>query len=928
MNYSKTINLPSTNFSMKANLSTTEYNWIKFWDDNNIYEVLKKNSSKFKSYVLHDGPPYANGDLHLGHALNKILKDIICREKFQKKLNVDYRPGWDCHGLPIEWKIEEQFKKKGKEKNDVKLETFRKECRDFANHWVNEQKDQFKRFGLQTDWKEIYLTMNKDSEITIVRELLKFFESGDLYLGFKPVMWSVVEQTALAEAEIEYHDKISKSIFVKFPLKNKDKISIIIWTTTPWTIPCNKAIAYSSELEYLMVKINEDLPELNLKIGETLIISENLVENFIIEHGIKKYEVKNKISSNDLEDLVCMHPLKNKGFEFDVKIFPSSHVTDDTGTGFVHIAPNHGLEDFELGQKYDLGNNSTINSKGVYEKNIKSFQGIHVFKADNIVIKELHASGNLISAKDYNHSYPHSWRSGAPLIYRATSQWFISMEKNNLRNKTLNEIENVSWVPKNSKNRILSMIKDRPDWCISRQRNWGVPITIFLDKKTQEPLLDKEVNKKIISVLEEKGIDSWFCMKNDSFLTEKYNSEDFIKVNSILDVWFDSGTSHVYVLKNKGIEKADLYLEGSDQHRGWFQSSIVQSCGVYKKSPYKTVFTHGFVIDEKGKKMSKSLGNIISPKEVIDKYGADILRIWVASSNFSEDVRISYQNLDRHAESYRKIRNTLRFILGNINGWDGSKKVNYEDLPELEKFILYKIFNLNKEVNASFDEFNFSKAYQTILNFCNMELSSFFFDIRKDTLYCEDKDSIITNSTKTVMSHLFENLIKWLSPIIPFTTEEAWQSWRKEIDTKAELSCHFLKKNDLDNSWNDEKLGEIWIKIFEIRDAFLFFVEKKRNEKLIKSSMEVKPFFFFFNEEYKKLARLIDMSEILISSDFSIVENLDESFEEYPENKKIFVKIEKSNGQKCPRCWKIFEILNDNKEELCKRCSKVLNKSD
>ncbi len=924
-NFSKTINLPSTNFSMKANLSETETNWIKFWKEKKIYKKLKDERGKNKSYILHDGPPYANGDLHLGHALNKILKDFICRIKFQNSMNVNYIPGWDCHGLPIEWKIEEKFKKLGKKKNEIGLKEFRNECRKFANHWVAEQKIQFERFGIQTNWEKIYLTMTPDSELSIVKELLKFLETGELYLGFKPVMWSVVEQTALAEAEIEYHEKTSNSIYVKFPIKQtNEKISVVIWTTTPWTIPCNRAIAFSNHLKYVILEIGEDIKTLNLEKNEQLVISENLLSDFIRKHKIDSYKIKHEVKDNFFREVECNHPLHKLGYKHNVKLFQSSHVTDESGSGFVHIAPNHGLEDFEVGKKNNLGNESTVNEKGIYEDSIPIFAGLHVFKADEKVIEELRKSKNLISNNEYKHSYPHSWRSKAPLIYRATSQWFISMDNKNLRKKALKEIDAVEWIPSNSKNRIFSMIKDRPDWCVSRQRSWGVPITIFVSKKQKKPIIDSDVNKKIISLLQKNGVDFWFEGSGESFLPKKYNSSDYEKVTSILDVWFDSGSSHVYVFKNKGVKgKADLYLEGSDQHRGWFQTSLLESCGVYGESPYKSVLTHGFVIDEKGKKMSKSLGNVISPKDIVNKFGADILRIWVASSNYNEDIRISYENLNRHSESYRKLRNTIRFILGNLNGWNTKNSIDYKKLPELEKYILHKLKKTDSEIEIFFNKFNFSKAFQSILSFCASDLSSFFFDIRKDTLYCENENSDLVKSTKTVMSIIFNCLIRWLSPIIPFTTEEAWQCWRNEIDSNAELSCHLLKKSEIPNEWLSPKLEERWKKIFEIRDTFLLSVENKRNLKEIKSGMEVKAKFFFKDQDYHKIAESLDLSEILIASDVSLSSQVDEGFENYPGKEHIFCKLEVSEGFKCPRCWKIIENF-DSSNEICDRCKSVI----
>ncbi len=924
-NFSKTIILPSTKFSMKANLSETENTWIAFWEKNKIYYNLKNTSKKKDKFVLHDGPPYANGDLHMGHALNKILKDIVCRSKFQFSLDVNYIPGWDCHGLPIEWKIEEKFRKSGKEKGEVDLKEFRKECREFANTWVEKQKSQFNRLGIQNDWKKIYTTMTKDAEVSIVEELLKFFESGELYLGFKPVMWSVIEKTALAEAEVEYKEKVSSSIFVKFPIRNFDeKTSIIIWTTTPWTIPCNRAIAYSKNLEYQKIILLEDYLNLNLEKNEAIVIASTLTKDFLSKHEIKKYKIINSIKQNELKNFVCFHPLKKLGFEFDVKLFPSEHVTDETGSGFVHIAPNHGLEDFDVGLKYELGNLETVNSDGKYTSNVPYFEGLHIFKADKELIEKLNESKSLLSFENYNHSYPHSWRSKAPLIYRATSQWFISMDKKKLREKALKEIDLVNWIPSSSKNRIMSMVSERPDWCVSRQRSWGVPITIFLSKKTQEPLLDKKVNLKIISQLRQEGIEAWFEKSNDFFLTEEYNPNEYEKVNAILDVWFDSGSSHVFVLKNQGIaDQADLYLEGSDQHRGWFQTSLLESCAIYKKSPYKSVLTHGFVIDDKGRKMSKSLGNVILPSEIIKKYGADILRIWVASSNYNEDLKISFESLDRLSDSYRKIRNTIRFILGNMNNWTKKENVNHEDLPELEKFIRHKIYHTNIEVINNFEEFNFHKVFQVILNFCSQYLSAFFFDVRKDSLYCDSKKSGIRKSCRTVMYDVFECLITWLAPIIPFTAEEAWQSWKSEIDNKQLISCHLLKFKKLPETWKLGQKSFVWEKIFQLRDTFSFAMEKNRQLKEIKSGLEVKVTIYDKENLFLKILKDFDLTKILIVSKIEVSDKFDTNFNFLPDNKNLGIKIDRFDGSKCPRCWQMF--LPEDKSDLCKRCKVVLN---
>ena len=926
--FSKTIKLPSTQFSMKANLAETENNWIKFWKNNNLYKNLKEESNKFEKFILHDGPPYANGNLHMGHALNKILKDIVCRTKFQSSLDVNYVPGWDCHGLPIEWNIEEKFRKSGKKKNEIDLGVFRNECREFASLWVEKQKEQFSRLGIQSDWSNIYTTMTRSSEVSIVKELLKFLESGELYLGFKPVMWSVVEKTALAEAEVEYKEKISKSIFVKFPVQNmSEDLSIIIWTTTPWTIPCNRAIAYSQELKYKKILILSDYDQKNLKKNDKVIISENLIENFLSRHKIEKFSILDDVNEDELKKFICSHPLKKLGFNFEIRLYPSNHVTDETGSGFVHIAPNHGVEDFEVGLKFGLDNSETVDDGGIYSDNVPFFKGIHVYKADEEVIQQLGKFKNLLSDEDYNHSYPHSWRSKAPLIFRATSQWFISMEKNKLREKAIQEINDVKWIPASSKNRILSMVKERPDWCVSRQRSWGVPITIFISKKSNKPLIDKEVNAKIISKLNELGIDAWFEKPNDFFLTNKYRGEDFIKVDSILDVWFDSGSSHVFVLKDQGLtKKADLYLEGSDQHRGWFQTSLLESCAIYKESPYKSVLTHGFVIDDKGRKMSKSLGNIILPSDIIKKYGADILRMWVASSNFTEDLKISFESLNRLSDSYRKIRNTLRFVLGNMKDWDPSEKISHEDLPELEKYIRHRLYKTNNEVQKNYNEFNFHKTFQIILSFCSQDLSAFFFDIRKDSLYCDSINSYSRRSCRTVLKDIFQCLITWLAPIIPFTTEEAFQSWKSEINKTEKISCHLLKFLNLPKIWIEKTIENDWEKVFQIRDAFSYSMEKHRQKKDIKSGLEVKVYIFSKDESYKKVSKKIDLAETLIVSEIEFVEKKDKDFDVFPENEKISIKVGKIKGFKCPRCWKTFS--SNKTKETCDRCDEVINESN
>ena len=634
-----------------------------------------------------------------------------------------------------------------------------------------------------------------------------------------------------------------------------------------------------------------------------------------------------ELKEDELDDIVCEHPFFSEGYDYDVPLIKGEHVTNETGTGFVHIAPGHGIEDFELSKKFNIKVPDTVNPKGVYFDNIPVFSGVHIFKADKLIIDKLMELNMLIYCSDFNHSYPHSWRSKAPLIYRTTSQWFISMDEKNLRSSVMAEIKKVNWVPEGSKNRITSMVSERPDWCVSRQRSWGVPITIFLDKRNNKPLLDKEVNKKIIELIKQHGTDIWFSEDNEVFLTSNYNPDDYVKVTDILDVWFDSGASHAFVLKNREIfEKADLYLEGSDQHRGWFQSSLLESCAIYNESPYKSVLTHGFVLDEKGKKMSKSLGNVISPDDVVKKYGADILRLWVATSNYNEDLKISYESLNRQTEIYRKIRNTLRFLLGNLKNWDENKeKVKHDELPELEKYIRYELYNLNKIVLESFRSYNFYRAFQLIANFCNNELSSLFFDTRKDILYCEPINSYKRHSTRTVMVDVFKTLINWLSPVLVFTIEESWQCWLEQNNIETENSCHLIPYSNLPDTWDNKNLSKDWIIIKNIRKAVSNVIEKKRDQKILKSSLEAKASIFLADSSYLNVIKKINLSDILIVSEATIVEKKDEKFIQFEEYKNISIKIELLDGKKCERCWKTFKPKEN--ELICNRCDEVVKVS-
>ena len=901
------LQLPKTSFSMKANLPSKEPKILEFWDDTKLYERLRKKSSGKEKFVLHDGPPYANGHIHMGTALNKILKDIVT--KFHQMNNKDsiYVPGWDCHGLPIEWKIEEEYKKKKKNKDEVPTKDFRKECRDFAEKWIVIHKKEFKRLGVIGDWDNYYSTMSFDAEAQIVRELGKFLLEGSLYRGYKPVLWSTVEKTALADAEVEYKDHKSNTIYAEFKIKKTDKdflknSSIIIWTTTPWTIPANKALAYNQDITYSLLEIENN---------KKIIVAEKLVNSVIENCEIKKFNVLKSFKGYEFKNTLCSHPFINLGYKFDVPMLEAKFVTLDQGTGIVHCAPSHGPDDFNLCLKHGMKAIETVNDDGKYTKNIPIFEGIHVFKADEIVIKNLKEQKKLLASGTLTHSYPHSWRSKAPLVHRATPQWFISMESHKLRKKALESIDQTLFYPEKGKTRIRSMIETRPDWCISRQRSWGVPLPIFLNKKTNEPLRDPKVVENIAKIYEKEGSDCWFYDDPQRFLGEKYKKEDFLKSNDIVEVWFDSGSTHSFVLEKRKDLKwpASMYLEGSDQHRGWFHSSLLESCGTRGRAPFDSILSHGFVVDGKGMKMSKSSGNIISPEEILKKYGADILRLWVASSDYAEDLRIDHTILEQNAESYRKIRNTFRFILGNLKDQFIKKdfnKIEYNEFPELEKFILHKLHSLDKEIKNSLKNYNFHKLQKDLLNFCALDLSSFYFDIRKDVLYCDDLNSKKRKSCIDLLNIILECLIKWYAPVLSFTTEEISQLSVKE----KKSSIHEETFPVIPTKWHNQDLFKKWENLIVIRQSVNVAIEEKRSKKVIGSSLEAQVEILLPQVDFD-IVNTIDAKELFITS--NVIKN--------PSNEKeISVKVTKAEGSKCTRCWK---IVREVKDKMCSRCSKV-----
>ena len=894
------INLPKTAFSMKANLQNKEPGIIDYWEKINLYKKLRSDSNDKEKFILHDGPPYANGDIHMGTALNKILKDVIVKFHQMNGKDSVYVPGWDCHGLPIEWKIEEQYKKNKKNKNEVPVNEFRKECRDFAKKWIEVHKRQFKRLGVVGDWENYYSTMSFDAEAQIVRELGKFLKEGSLYRGYKPVLWSTVEKTALADAEVEYMDHKSDTIYAAFKIKKSENekllnSDIIIWTTTPWTIPANRALAYNKNLKYTLIKIQDNSDFKDKKI----IVAEALLKSLLEECNIKDFSKILTFSGKDFEGTICSHPFSKIGFDYDIPMLEANFVTTEQGSGIVHCAPSHGPDDFNLCLKNNIKAEETVDDDGKYTKYVPKFEGIHIFKANKIIIENLKEQKNLLSSGELIHSYPHSWRSKAPLVHRATPQWFISMESHGLRKKALKSIDETNFYPSKGKERLRSMIELRPDWCVSRQRVWGVPIPVFLSKKNSEVLVDDEITENIASIFEKEGADCWFEDDAQRFLGKKYKSEDYQKMTDIVEVWFDSGSTHAYVLEKREDLKwpASMYLEGSDQHRGWFHSSLLESCGTRGRAPFESILSHGFVVDGKGLKMSKSLGNIISPEDILKKYGADILRIWVAASDYAEDLRIDYSILEQHAESYRKIRNTFRYILGNLN--DNYEKIDFETVdiksfPELEQYMLHKIYGLNLLFEKNFEKYNFHTIYKELLNFCTTDLSAFYFDIRKDVLYCDSLESDKRKFTIIFLNIILEILLKWFAPVLSFTTEEIYNL----LKVNTQESIHLEKFPDIPEDWNNENLSNKWLELIKIRDKCNSSIELKRAAKEIGSSLEAN-LTIQLNQKLAKLSEGIDFSELCITSSAKIEKNKDKNSED------VTIVTTKAEGDKCPVCWKI-----------------------
>ncbi|HEX6012530.1 MAG TPA: isoleucine--tRNA ligase, partial [Geminicoccaceae bacterium] len=844
--YRDTVFLPRTDFPMKAELPKREPALAARWDEIDLYAKLREASAGRGKFVLHDGPPYANGHLHMGTALNKILKDVVNRSQQMLGKDAPYVPGWDCHGLPIEWQIEQEYRKKGKDKDAVPVADFRKECREFAQAWIDVQRAEFKRLGVVGDWARPYTTMDFEAEAGIFRELAKFLLSGALYRGKKSVMWSVVEKTALAEAEVEYHDHTSTTVWVRFPLQGVLPpsllgASVVIWTTTPWTIPANRAVAFGSGIPYRVVEVAEVAEGSLARVGERLVIANERLAEVIEVAGISRYVVVADLDGATLAGRAAHHPLRGfaDSYRFEVPLLPGGFVTTEQGTGLVHVAPSHGEDDFLLGQEYGLNVPDTVAEDGTYTDQVPGFAGIHVFKAAEPVIGALAGTGNLLARGKLVHSYPHSWRSKAPLIFRATAQWFIPMDgQGRLRDKALAAIDATRFVPARGRNRLRSMVETRPDWTVSRQRAWGVPIAVFVHKDTGEVLRDPEVVERVARAFEEEGADAWWTRDPQELLGNRYPADEYEKVDDILDVWFDSGCTHATVLETRPELRwpASLYLEGSDQHRGWFQSSLLESCGTRGRAPYDSVLTHGFVVDADGRKMSKSLGNVVSPIDLMKTHGADILRLWVVSGDYAEDIRIGKEILDGIGDNYRRLRNTLRYVLGNLAGFAEAERLPRDEMPELERWVLHRLAELDALVRECNRDFDFPRLYGAVHNFCATDLSAFYFDVRKDALYCDPADGVRRRAARTVLDELFRCLTAWLAPVLAFTAEEAWLTRHPDGG-----SVHLRTFPEVPAEWRDPELGERWERVRRVRRVITGALELERKEKRIGASLQAAP---------------------------------------------------------------------------------------
>jgi isoleucyl-tRNA synthetase len=927
MEYRQTLNLPKTEFPMKANLAKREPEILKEWEANKLYHVLCEQTKGRPRYILHDGPPYANGHIHIGTALNKILKDFIVKSKTMAGFTSPYVPGWDCHGLPVEHEVEKSL---GSKKKDLSIVEIRKRCREYATKFIDIQREEFKRLGVLGEWENPYLTMRHEYQATIVREFGKFLLSGSVYKGKKPVHWCPTCRTALAEAEVKYEDHRSPSVYVKFkmvsdigslfPALKGKPVYVIIWTTTPWTLPANLAIALHPDFTYVAVEVA----------GEIYILAEGLLEGAMKKFGVQNYEVLEKFPGGKLEKLKCRHPFLDR----DSLLILASYVTLDAGTGCVHTAPGHGQEDYESGVFYGMDIYSPVDDHGRFTPDVPFFAGQFVFDANPAVVRKLKEVGALLKEEAMVHSYPHCWRTNDPIIFRATEQWFISMDKNDLRSKALRSINEVTWIPPWGRDRIYGMIENRPDWCISRQRAWGIPITVFYCAGCKERLATEETIERVAQLFEEKGADVWFAEEAERLLPEgttcaKCGGNRFTKETDILDVWFDSGVSHAAVLEKRPAlgSPASLYLEGSDQHRGWFHSSLLTSIGTRDRAPYGSVLTHGFVVDGEGKKMSKSSGNVVAPEEVIGKLGADVLRLWVAAEDYKDDIKISNEILKRLADAYFRIRNTYRFLVGNLYDFNPEKDgIPYRDLFEMDRWALHRLQKLISRVREGYDSFEFHVVYHSVQNFCAVEMSALYFDILKDRLYTFPASSLGRRSAQTVLYEILKALTTLMAPVLSFTAEEVWKYIPAEAGRPA--SVHLAPFPEVQNEHVDESLNARWEQIWEVRAAVTKALEEARKEKGIGLSLDAQVHLYLSDKRYTLLKPYEnELKAIFIVSSVTLFREEGAAVRQGEEASGVRVEVLRAEGKKCERCWNYDVSVGQEPEHttICKRCVEAVN---
>lgn len=924
--YKNTLNLPETSFPMRGNLAQREPAMLKSWYDDNLYQRIREARRGRKSFILHDGPPYANGNIHIGHSVNKILKDIIIKSRTLSGYDAPYVPGWDCHGLPIELKVEGLVGKPGQK---VSAAEFRAECRKYAMSQVNAQREDFKRLGVIGDWDNPYLTMNFKTEAEIIRCLGKVVENGHFVKGFKPVHWCCDCGSALAEAEVEYYDKKSISIDVRFRAvdpaavrkvfgqDSAEPLCTVIWTTTPWTLPANRAVCVNADLEYVLVKVGGEAPE-------TLIYAEALLESAMKRGGFESYEITGRCRGSELEGLRFKHPFLG----FDVPVILGSHVTTDAGTGSVHTAPGHGMDDYVVGCKYGLEVANPVDAAGVFKADTEFFAGKHVFKANEEVVKLLEEKGALIKAETITHSYPHCWRHKTPIIFRATPQWFISMDEANLRARALEEIKDVKWIPSWGQNRIEAMVANRPDWCISRQRTWGVPIALFVDKDTQElHPRTQELIEEVAKRVEKSGIQAWWDLDPKEVLGD--DADRYMKVPDTLDVWFDSGSTHTSVVACRdefGGNDIDMYLEGSDQHRGWFMSSLMLSLAIKDKSPYKQVLTHGFTVDGQGRKMSKSLGNVVSPQEVMNKLGADILRLWVASTDYSGEMTVSDEILKRSADAYRRIRNTARFLLANLNGFDPEKNmVAREDMVVLDRWAVDCALRCQNDILAAYEECDFHQVVQKLMKFCSIDMGSFYLDVIKDRQYTAKADSIARRSCQTALYLIAEAMVRWMAPIMSFTADEIWQLLPGKRDRFVFTQEWFDGLFAMEDG--EELNNDYWMQIQDVRAEIYKKIEDARNAKIIGGSLQAEVTVYAKDAKMAQLlARIGDeLRFVMITSKVDVIAGEPVAGAEATAIDGLFVSVKASENEKCERCWHYSDTVGHKLDGVCDRCAENID---